>query len=143
MDVVYLIILVTIVAGSLIYLNAYYPHRIRNIDLKVIRPNVDKQCALPKAIRGDICQRNEYRPCSKVGSYEQCTNNVRPANKCICSNQRSFELCPAEFHISDSCYMNEFNRRPDLDMEIKYSDDNSLPRVNRHSVEISPFDILD
>ena len=140
MELAFLAFIVLIVAGSLIYLTLFYEPRIRNVDLKVIRPGVEKRCSM-KTIRGDTCQQNEYRPCSKLGSYEQCTNNVRPASKCVCSNQRGFELCDAQ--ISDRCYMDEFFRKPDLEMEVKYSNDNSLPRVNRHSVEITPFDQVD
>lgn len=142
MELLILLTIVAIVIGAIVYLNVFYQSKPRHLEVDIVRPGVDKKCALT-TIRGDTCQRNEYRPCSKVGSYEQCTNNVAPASKCVCSNQRGFELCDPELQISDKCYMDEYFKRPNLEMEIQYKGDSLLPRVNRHPVELTPFDEID
>jgi hypothetical protein len=132
------IVFVVIAFIVIVYLSA---RQIRHARVTVLRPDIGTKCALT-SIRGDTCVLNEYRPC-QPGSYDQCTNNVPPASKCVCSNQRGFELCDKDLQISDACYMKEYDLMPNLDIEAKYSNDSSLPRVNRYVVDTTPHDIVD
>lgn len=100
------------------------------------RETVAKSCHLG-VIRGDTCFKNEYKPCN-TGSYEQCTNNFMPVNKCSCKEQRSFELCLSDLQMSECCYMKHYNLQPDLKVDVKH--EKKYPRVNIHNIPYTPFD---
>lgn len=88
-------------------------------------------------IRGDTCYHNEYKPCP-MSSYKQCTNNVYPVNKCLCKEQRGFELCEKNIQMSETCYMKHYNLKPDMNIDVKRSE--RYPRVNMYNIPYTPFD---
>jgi hypothetical protein len=64
------------------------------------------KCQVP-TLNSDKCFFTEYNECPTYnGSYMQCTNNYIPKpdqNNCKCNN-RTFEMCPSPFKISEKCY---------------------------------------
>jgi len=71
-------------------------------------------CQVP-TLNSDKCYQSKYFECPLInGSFKQCTNNYIPQPKegnCDCSN-RTFEMCPYPFKLSEDCYYhkNKFNR---------------------------------
>ena len=100
------------------------------------RESIARKCHLC-TLRGDTCFLNEYKPCN-TGSYDQCTNNFMPVNKCSCKEQRSFELCLSDLQMSESCYMKHYNLQPDLKVDVIH--EKKYPRVNIHNIPYTPFD---
>ncbi len=66
-------------------------------------------CQVP-TLNSDQCFWTQYQECPRYnGSYMQCTNNYIPKpnqNNCKCNN-RTFEMCPKPFKISEKCYYNK------------------------------------
>lgn len=88
-------------------------------------------------IRGDTCYLNEYKPCN-MASYKQCTNNFMPPSTCQCKTQRGFELCEKNLQMSEACYMNHYNLKPNMNIDVINSE--KYPRVNKHNIPYTPFD---
>ena len=83
----------------------------------------------PNIINGRLFY--EFNKCPKYnGSYDQCTNNYIPdpnQKNCPCDN-RTFEMCPKPFKISEKCYNNHMNKILNKNNDIQV--DNENPRVN-------------
>ncbi len=64
------------------------------------------KCQVP-SLTTSQCLLTQYNQCPQInGSYKQCTNNYipNPSQKhCSCKN-RTFEMCPYPFKISEKCY---------------------------------------
>jgi hypothetical protein len=131
--------LISIITAILIFLSigGLYKYVLLSGSVKQFpRETVAQKCHLCK-IRGDICYHNEYKPCP-MSSYKQCTNNIYPVSKCLCKEQRSFELCEKDIQMSEACYMHHYNLKPDLNINVKYSE--KYPRVNLYNIPYTPFD---
>jgi len=78
----------------------------RPAGINYIEKKMLDECRVP-TLTGDKCFFTEYNRCPRYnGSYDQCTNNYIPEpnqNNCPCNN-RTFEMCPKQFKISEKCY---------------------------------------
>ena len=73
--------------------------------------NILSSCQVP-SLNTDQCYKSKFFECPIVnGTYLQCTNNYIPKPKeynADCSN-RTFEMVPYPWKISENCYYNKIN----------------------------------
>ena len=73
--------------------------------------NILSLCQVPN-LNTEQCYKSKYFECPIVnGTYLQCTNNYIPKPKeynADCSN-RTFEMVPYPWKISENCYYNKIN----------------------------------
>jgi hypothetical protein len=74
---------------------------VKNLNFKLLN-----KCQVP-TLDTYQCYLSKYYECPiENGSYLQCTNNYLPKpteGNCDCSN-RTFEMCPYPFKLSENCY---------------------------------------
>ena len=125
---------VTTILILMILLTIYIEYNHQNIKEANIKNkseiNILKMCQVPTLSMED-CFKTEFNKCPKYnGSYDQCTNNYIPdpnQKNCPCDN-RTFEMCPKPFKISEKCYNNHMNKILNKNNDIQV--DNENPRVN-------------
>lgn len=85
-----------------------------------------KKCRIP-TIPSEESYKTELNNCSyrmrppnyntgDLGNYTQCTNNNldAPNNLPCVTNNRTFDMCPAPYKISNSCYAENYNECMDF-----------------------------
>lgn len=97
-------------------------------NIVVITSKKDNKEDPEKLLRRDTCYLNNDDKC-KVGSYNQCTNNIKPTNHCDCK-EPFFELCSP----------NILPKRNSNIYDLRYLDNN---RVNMYNSEHSSFNLTD
>jgi hypothetical protein len=107
-----LFIVIIIVFILLNYYNIKKNDNFIPIGLNHVENKILNKCQVP-TLTMDKCFFNEYYECPKYnGTYKQCTNNYIPKptnNNCECRN-RTFEMCPSPYKISEKCiYSNNYN----------------------------------
>ena len=86
-----------LIAISLIVINYSFYQSISKCNKKigyniaVFIPIKDKKQNTKNLLRRDNCYLNKTDNC-RMGSYNQCTNNIKPINNCDCK-EPYFELC--------------------------------------------------
>lgn len=90
------------------------------------------KCRIPD-VSQQLCYYTQNPLCPRYnGSYKQCTNNYLPAQNtetCPCHN-RSFEMCPLQYKVSQRCVNNEIKNCPRNETApVKCESDK--PRVNQ------------
>ena len=101
------------------------------------KKEIGNRCRL-KTIRSDTCFDNKLVKCP-MSSYKQCTNNNYPVNKCNCL-EKSYELCPKHFQFKEKCFMNQYNKMPDLTVTKVHP--LNYPRVNMFRTQKTQYDNL-
>lgn len=90
------------------------------------------KCHIPD-VSQQLCYYTENDLCPKYnGSYKQCTNNYLPAQNtktCPCNN-RTFEMCPYKYKVSQSCVTNKIKNCLKNELHITKNDIDK-PRVNK------------
>ena len=66
-------------------------------------------------------------------------NNNYPINKCNCL-EKSFELCPRHFQFKEKCFMNQYNKMPDVTVWKVHP--LNYPRVNMFRTQKTKYDHL-
>jgi len=101
------------------------------------------KCQVP-ALTMSKCLSTEYYKCPRFnGSYKQCTNNNIPnpdENNCPCKN-RTFEMCPFPFRISEKCYNNIHKKDANKDTNSLPINKNN-PRINKWKGDITNNNFL-
>ena len=108
--IILVLLFIVLCAGYLLYMlkqngtkmgDGFIPAGLNFMERKLL----DK-CQVP-TLSSDKCFFTEFQECPRYnGSYLQCTNNYIPKpdqNNCKCNN-RTFEMCPSPFKISEKCY---------------------------------------
>jgi hypothetical protein len=87
--------------------------------------NILNECQVP-SLTTDQCYKSKFFECPIVnGTHLQCTNNYIPKPSeynADCSN-RTFEMVPYPWKISENCYYNKIN----FDREKEYGKVSFLP----------------
>lgn len=101
---IFIIIIILILIFS--YIKVYKTDKFTNINLKNLNYKILNKCQVP-TLNTYQCYLSKNFECPMInGSFQQCTNNYIPKPKegnCDCSN-RTFEMCPYPFKISENCY---------------------------------------
>ena len=97
---------------------------------KLSQNDILKICQVP-TLNMEQCFKNKFIKCPNInGSYNQCTNNNLPnpdQKNCPCMN-RTFDMCPSPFKISEKCYNNLNNEIINKNNDIIVNKD--FPRIN-------------
>jgi|SaaInlV_150m_DNA_5_1039734.scaffolds.fasta_scaffold39392_1 hypothetical protein len=135
--------LVIIILIILISFTIYYEFKNTNkISKKINNIDVFKMCQVP-TLNMNQCYNNKFNKCPNInGSYDQCTNNYIPnpsEKNCPCMN-RTFEMCPPSFKISEKCYNTYHQKKINENNDISVK--KSFPRVNMWNGNINNDDFL-
>lgn len=135
--------LVIIILIILISFTIYYEfNNTKKISKKINKIDVFKMCQVP-TLNMNQCYYNKFNKCPNInGSYDQCTNNYipNPSDKnCPCMN-RTFEMCPQSFKISEKCYNTYHQKKINENNDISVK--KSFPRVNMWNGNINNDDFL-
>lgn len=115
----------------------------QNIQNKKLSQNdLLKMCQVP-TLNMNQCFQNKFIKCPNInGSYDQCTNNNLPnpdEKNCPCMN-RTFEMCPSPFKISEKCYNNLYKEMINKNNDIVVNKD--FPRINMWKGDINNDNFL-
>ena len=121
-----------LIAISLIVINYSFYQSISKCTKKirynilVVTPKKNTAQDPEKLLRRDTCYLNKDDNC-KVGSYKQCTNNIKPIINCDCK-ERYFELCKPNISPKNSTH----------EYDLRYLDNH---RVNMYNSEQPSFNL--
>ena len=136
-------VLIIIILIILISFTIYSEYKNTNkISTKMNKIDVLKMCQVP-TLNMSQCYYNQFNKCPNInGSYDQCTNNYIPnpsEKNCPCMN-RTFEMCPPPFKISEKCYNNYHKDKLNKNNDLNVNKD--FPRVNMWNGDINNDDFL-
>jgi hypothetical protein len=100
--------LIVLLVALIVYI--LYSNKSQFTSLNTNKQSILKKCKVP-TLNMEQCFWSQYQECPRYnGSYQQCTNNYIPkpnTGNCQCNN-RTFEMCPDLYKISEKCYYNNF-----------------------------------